>query len=687
MIVRQLPASSQFGVQTMAYYGCRFRGSDDDDEDNKTGTFALHTLNDDETIARLATGIKRFKLPDEFNFIKLYQRDRRPRPARSYGEQALEQPRPGLREPPAVSARPPRCWKRAIEEYGPGDNNYRQQRLDQIVGNWGRFEHVQHAARRHKARRSTSASATASKVSFEAHAINVDKLLADVKAYLKSNPGQLDWNKINIGDIGYRLVEQNQTAVPRREGRRRGTSTSSRAPDHFDDRITVDDAAAEGRRLSRHRQDGGRQRQPHHRLARRHGHRQEAARRQVVLLRRRRRHRPAGRRRPTSSSSAGSRSRSSRTPTSSASTPPTFAETTDADGQVILGADKQPQQLPVADHRPQAEGRPGRRPLRLPRLHQRLVRPALRPRVQRRRKVFTITDRPVYRPEQTVQVQVLGPPRQVRPGRHVRLRRASRSPSQIHNPKGEKVFAKTLTADDYGGIAGEFALPTDATLGVYQRHVVNHGGGTFRVEEYKKPEFEVTVDAPDRAGHARREDHGHDQRQVLLRLAGHQRHGEVQGHCARSTRARWYPAGRWDWLYGPGYWWFAYDYAWYPGWRDWGCLRPIALVVAGGQRSRPRSSPSAKCRSAPTARSKVEIDTRRAKALHADQDHQLHDHGRGGRRIAPHDRRHRQRARRPQAVPGLRLGRPRLLPRRRHDRGQLHRPDARPEAGRRARAS
>ena len=31
------------------------------------------TLKDDETIARLATGIKRFTLPDEFNPIKIYQ--------------------------------------------------------------------------------------------------------------------------------------------------------------------------------------------------------------------------------------------------------------------------------------------------------------------------------------------------------------------------------------------------------------------------------------------------------------------------------------------------------------------------------------------------------------------------------------------------------------------------------------
>ena len=72
------------------------------------------------------------------------------------------------------------------------------------------------AAGRSRGDASNFASATASKVSFEAHAIKVDKLLTDVKAYLKSNPRQLDWQKLNIGDLGYRLVQQNQSAVHRR---------------------------------------------------------------------------------------------------------------------------------------------------------------------------------------------------------------------------------------------------------------------------------------------------------------------------------------------------------------------------------------------------------------------------------------------------------------------------------------
>ena len=73
---------------------------------------------------------------------------------------------------------------------------------------------------------------------------------------------------------------------------------------------------------------------------------------------------------------------------------------------------------------------------------------------------------------------------------------------RINNPKGEKVFEKAYKTDDFGGLAGEWELAKDATLGVYQSVPASHvnggvsGGGNFRVEEYKKPEFEVTVEAP-----------------------------------------------------------------------------------------------------------------------------------------------------------------------------------------------
>ena len=65
---------NQFGVQTMAQWGWAFgRMETDDTKEDESGTYALHTLGENETIARLGSGIKRFNLPDEFNFIKIFQ--------------------------------------------------------------------------------------------------------------------------------------------------------------------------------------------------------------------------------------------------------------------------------------------------------------------------------------------------------------------------------------------------------------------------------------------------------------------------------------------------------------------------------------------------------------------------------------------------------------------------------------
>ena len=196
---------SQFGVQTMAYYGCGFRG--DDDKARQSGTYALHTLSDDETIARLATGIKRFKVPDEFNWIKIYQRvagrgksDLRRAGPRRAGRRVFEDRRQYVKAADA--------WKKAIDEYGPGPDNYRQQRLDQIVGNWGRFEPGEMQPAGKQGRPSISASATATRSPSRPTPSRSPSCSTTSRPTSRATPAQLDWNQINIGNIGYRLVEQ-----------------------------------------------------------------------------------------------------------------------------------------------------------------------------------------------------------------------------------------------------------------------------------------------------------------------------------------------------------------------------------------------------------------------------------------------------------------------------------------------
>ena len=81
-----------------------------------------------------------------------------------------------------------------------------------------------------------------------------------------------------------------------------------------------------------------------------------------------------------------------------------------------------------------------------------------------------------------------------------------------------------------------------------------------------------------------------------------------------------YPPGPWDWFYGRGYWWFASDYAWYPGWRD-GAAAAHPALVGRGRSSRPKSS-GERSEIGADGTVKVEIDTLPAKELHGDQDHQ-----------------------------------------------------------------
>ena len=79
-------------------------------------------------------------------------------------------------------------------------------------------------------------------------------------------------------------------------------------------------------------------------------------------------------------------------------------------------------------------------------------------------KVFPITDRPVYRPEQAVKYKFWV--------EHAQYDQADTSAFagqpftiEIHNPKGEKVVSVDGKADAYGGLEGEYKLPADADAG------------------------------------------------------------------------------------------------------------------------------------------------------------------------------------------------------------------------------
>ena len=84
-----------------------------------------------------------------------------------------------------------------------------------------------------------------------------------------------------------------------------------------------------------------------------------------------------------------------------------------------------------------------------------------------------------------------------------RLVGRSLSPGKRH-PRGGEPKRFDLVTSDRGTASGEFHLAEEPPLGLYRLRVRLPAGGrvlrtqwaAFRVEEYKKPEFEVKVEAP-----------------------------------------------------------------------------------------------------------------------------------------------------------------------------------------------
>ncbi len=191
---------------------------------------------------------------------------------------------------------------------------------------------------------------------------------------------------------------------------------------------------------------------------------------------------------------------------------------------------------------------------------------------------------------------------------------------EIRNPRGEKVYTKTFTADQYGGFDGEFTPDKNAVLGEYYLSVLYYGGGSFRVEEYKKPEYEVTVEAPKEPvmlGET-----------ITATVKAHYYFGapvtdaKVKYKVERTAyTGSWYPVGAWDWFYGSGYWWYGYDYDWYPGWRDWGCRRPHFAWWGGYGGEQPELVARGEAAIGANGTYQLKIDSALAKAMLGDRDH------------------------------------------------------------------
>ena len=603
---------SQFGVQSLARIntGFGFNTLVPQGKPAETGTFALHTLAENETIAKLATGIKRFDLPDDQNSIKLFQQADMPERLAALFENRRQYPRAAD------------YWRQALEK--DGNRRQAQNRLNQIVNNWGRFEPVM-AQPAGQGATVDFRFRNGKRVEFTAQQIDVAKLLADMKAYLSGNPRKLDWDRMQLENLGHRLVTQGQKKYLGEEVARWSLDLEPR-DGHFDRQITVTTPLQKpGAYLLTSKMADGNTTSV------------------VIWL-----NDTAIVKKPLDGKSlyyVADAVTGQPIPNCNVEFfgywqqhldgnkyqihTKNLAERTDENGLVELPADE-------ANRRHQWVAIATTERGRFAYLGFRGVWSGNYDEQEYRQiKVFSITDRPVYRPEQKVQFKFW-----VRHARYdQRDKPIDKEPKaevskakdqsyagqsfqiEVRDPKNEKVFTTQIVADAYGGLAGEWEIPAGATLGQYRINVVNHGGGNFRVEEYKKPEFEVTIDAPEKPVELGEK--------ITAKISAKYyfgspvTSGKVKYKILRTSyQQNWYPPMPWDWLYGSGYGWFAEDYSWYPGWGRWGCGRPSPWRFWRAP-TPPEVVAEQEVALGPdgTIEIEIEIDTAAAKQFHPDQDH------------------------------------------------------------------
>ncbi|MFM7118322.1 MAG: alpha-2-macroglobulin family protein, partial [Planctomycetota bacterium] len=602
---------SQFGVQTLSYSGIILPRNDDKAEgeadDPAANVFALHTLKDTETIARLATGVKRFSLPDEFNPIKIYQRIIE-RNGSNGGECsiALAQIFEDRQQYPRAAEQ----WRATIAKFGAAEDW--KNRLKQIVEPWGRFESVGNqpagkgATLEYRFRNGKA-------VEFTAQPIDIESLIKDVKTYLKSNPAEFDWQKANFDTIGYDIFYSGKEKYLLPEVARWSVDLEPR-PNHFDRRVTITTPLQKaGAYLVRSKIKDGNEafiviwvndlaiaRKPVN--GKYLYFAADAVNGQPV----------AG----ANLEFFGWRMEWNERQKRNNLITKNFAEETDAEGF----AEAEPLMLDNNFRWLTIARAPGGKLAHLG-FSGGWVGPYQGEKYGGL-KIYGITDRPIYRPGQTLKYKFWlretdynkdsGP---IAVGRNMMIK--------INDPQGNEILSRQVKVDENGSVDGEFTLGSEAMLGQYVLRLTNDAEfqsyQMFRVEEYKKPEYEVTVEAP--------------QKPVSLGetitakisakyyFGGPVTNAKVKYKVERTARdVRWFPVRRWDWLYGNGYWWFGCDYDWYPGFSRWGCYAP-RWPWWGGSNEPPELVLDEEAEIGPDGTVEVKIDTALAKALHGDQDH------------------------------------------------------------------
>jgi len=115
---------------------------------------------------------------------------------------------------------------------------------------------------------------------------------------------------------------------------------------------------------------------------------------------------------------------------------------------------------------------------------------------QREARAYIYTDRPVYRPGHTVHIKAVV---RLKKDDKLQLPQGWTPTLEVTDSNGKKILSKDIALSAHGTLTTDLALAGDAALGYYNIQLEDSGvdgNGSFYVEEYKKPEYQVTVKVP-----------------------------------------------------------------------------------------------------------------------------------------------------------------------------------------------
>lgn len=600
----------QFGTQTLSSYGW-WRNREVEDA---KGILEMDTLADDECLAKTSDGVRRFKLPADQHFIALYRSVLAESGQGAIAGDALVQVYLNRRQYDRAET----MLREVISKHGPGgDEKPREKLLNQITGSWGSFEPTPTVpvGSRPKVplifRNSTS-------VKFTAAPINMDKLLADTKSYLLANPKELDWQLLQPSGIGQRLITGKadqylgelaatwQQDLKPREGHR-DTRAEIEVPLDRAGAWWVTAILTNGNTihtvvwvvdtvLVQHGLDGAKQFWVADAVTGAPVAESEVeffGYRSVEVDRKL----PLGRRNEVKTVA--------------------FTRVTDGEGKVILKPgdwDPQYQWLTTARKNGRSVAFDGFEPFYDLGGFQNAGNQQLS---------YGVTDRPLYKAGDTVHAKFWL--REVGYGKTNEAKWAGKTGRVVFTDgRGEETIKlEKLKTDALGAVEIETALPKNAVLGQWSARLEIPNEITaqvsFRVEEYRKPEYEVTVDAPSepvRLG----------EKFTALVKANYFHGAPVRNATVEITvnreamTERWFPIWRWDWLYGRGAWWSYEAAPWHPGWGIWGCIPPNPPWYQGSRWTPPELVIKRTVPIGEDGTAKVEIDTASAKEIHGDMD-------------------------------------------------------------------